>query len=841
MKIPFNIPGIKSYRGRYLYSLSLALVIIISFAYNSWNEITQTSQLTHNNIISRSKNSTTLNGIINKIPSIKVQIYQYSLDTEIISKVEINKSITNFIELTSKLDISVFDDIDPLILNNFIVQIPIELHDAILDLIAIRTNTNLWIPSTKIMSEQLSPLNEQIIITLNDMLIDLDTGDTPEASKITKKLLSIKTLWISIISEFRLIMANRFGFFGTSEEGVSSRLTNLDILFPRLESDLNNFQLLISNDEYEFTREIFFPQLKNKISNWKALHKSAIKLILKQGWRKDIDILHRTEVLLDRFNDTFVMLNSELTRQSVNDIKILNDINRSLSFFIIMLSLLALFLAVVGYLFFDRNILNPIAKTTRALLLQSRGKSQELDMHSKASETRDLIDAFNQMSEQIRQRENRLDFMAHHDALTRLPNRLLFNERLEHATKLTARHGNQLALMLLDLDRFKLINDTLGHLCGDMLLQQTATRLKQAMRSEDTIARLGGDEFSIIIENISDVAETEILADKIIQLFNQPFYIDGQKIHVTTSIGITMSPLDSIDPITLIRYADIAMYQSKNLGGNQYTNFDIELEYSEESMINFENQLREAISENQIELHYQPLIDVSNPAFISSEALLRWNHPERGLLHPESFISSLDNSALLFDLTCWVIRESHKFQLATQKNSNIIPTLSVNLPAAIFQQKLYRDKIEFILLNEISTVQNFVIEITEDTLISDMDSTSISLTKLHDKGFKIALDDFGTGQSSLSHLRVFPIDIIKIDLEFIRNVHINENDANLVSAIISMGHDLGMRVVAEGVEKQAQLDFLTDRGCHLIQGYFFSRPMPADEYVKYFHQQLNPN
>ncbi|MCK4708922.1 MAG: GGDEF domain-containing protein, partial [Gammaproteobacteria bacterium] len=386
--------------------------------------------------------------------------------------------------------------------------------------------------STKIMSEQLTPLNEKIIITLNDMLTDLDSSNTPEASEITQKILSIKTIWLSIVSEFRLIVANRFGFFGSSEEGLSSRQYNLDILFPQLESELNSFESLISNGEYDFTREIFYPQLKTSISNWTVLHNKTIKMILKKGWRKDIEVLHRIENLLDSFNQTFVLLNDELTRQSVNDIRTLNNINRSLSFFIIMLSLLALLIAIIGYLLFERNILNPITKTTRALLLQSKGKSQELDIHSDASETRDLIEAFNQMSEQIKQREKRLDFMAHHDTLTNLPNRLLFNERLEHATKLTERGGSQLALMVLDLDRFKLINDTLGHLFGDKLLQQTATRLKQAMRSEDTIARLGGDEFAIIIENISSTAEAEIFTNKIIQLFNRPFHIDEQEIHV---------------------------------------------------------------------------------------------------------------------------------------------------------------------------------------------------------------------------------------------------------------------------------------------------------------------
>ena len=839
MKAILQLPGLKSYRGRYLYGIAVALCILSLFTFYSWKEITESSRLTQQNIVYRNNNAQTLNEIINQIPAIKVQVYQYSLSPESHSKIAINKSITHFIELTANLDISVFDDIDPITLNNFIVQIPIQLHDSMIDLIAVRTDTRLWVPATKIMSEQLSPLNDQVITTLNDMLTSIESYDEPDSNELYRKITSIKAHWSIIISDFRLIISNRFGFFGKTEEGLSSRIQNLDTLLPQLENELVELELFISGKDHDFVAEIFLPQLKTTISSWSKTHKKAVNLLLSKDWRTDIKILHRIEILLETFNTTLISLRTELTNQSDADIRKLNEINKSLSIFIIIISLSGIFIAVLGYLVFDRNILKPIARTTRALLLQSKGKSQELNIHSTGSETQNLIEAFNQMSEQIKQRETRLDHMAHHDALTGLPNRLLFNERLEHATDLTKRSDKKLALMLLDLDRFKMINDTLGHLFGDKLLQQTAARLKHCMRAEDTIARLGGDEFAIILENINHPDEVDKFAHKIITLFREPFHIEEQEVHTSTSIGIALAPLNSSDPASLIRFADIAMYQSKNLGRNQHTWFNNELENEEESMINFENRLREAITENQLEIHYQPLIDTNDSTYISSEALLRWNHPDRGILYPGQFISNLDNSAILFDLTCWVIRESQRFQLKVEKLYGFIPNISINLPAITFQQKSYRDKIETILLREVNTPDKLVIEITEDTLISDMENTSICLNKLHQRGFKIALDDFGTGQSSLSHLRVFPIDIIKIDLEFIRHVHTDKNDANLVSAIISMGHDLGMKVIAEGVELQQQSDFLSDKGCNLIQGFFYSKPQPAESYIKFIQQQMN--
>lgn len=837
MKLHHRLPGTDSYRGRYLYFVAFALIIFSLFTYSSWKQITQASQITKENIINRNKNNATLNAIINQIPAIKVQIYQYSLDPLLHTEIQTNHSITQFIELISQLDISAFDDFDPIELNNFIIQIPIQLHEKMIDLIAIRSNTGLWIPSTRIMSEQLLPLNNDIQQTLNAMIEDTDDLDI-DSLLLKNELLQIKATWIAIVSEFRLIAANRFGFFGTAPQGMDSRQKNLDIMLTRLQQQLHILEPLLAGDQHEFIRDIYYHKLLNDTAAWTDIHGEAIALIKQKDWRKDIGILERIEDLLDSFNKTFIALRAELNKQSISDIKKLNDINQSLSFFIIMMSALALFLSIIGYLIFDRNILQPIARTTRALLMQSQGVSHELNLKSKASETRNLVEAFNQMSEQIRQRETHLDFMAHHDALTRLPNRLLFNERLEHALTLLQRSQKKLAIMLLDLDRFKMINDTLGHLFGDKLLQEAAKRLLNCMRSQDTVCRLGGDEFSILVENISDAKEIEVFSKKIIDLFRQPFYIDDQEVHISTSIGIAIAPLHSNQPSTLIRYADIAMYQSKNLGGNQFTWFNNSLINAEQSIIHFENQLRNAIIQNQFEIHYQPLIDTQDSTFLSCEALLRWRHPERGLLYPGEFIGILENSEILYELTCWLIGETQKFQAGIGQRFSVMPTISINLPALIFQQKNYREKIFKLLTSQVQAVEHCVIEVTEDTLISDITNTSLCLNKLHQQGFKIALDDFGTGQSSLSHLRAFPIDIIKIDKEFIRHVDSDENDANLVSAIISMGHDLDIRVIAEGVENSSQLEFLTARHCRFIQGFLFSKPLPDEQYLKFIQQQI---
>jgi diguanylate cyclase len=831
MKFMKYLPGLASYRGRYLYLSALAFLIFCTFALINWKYINESSQHTRKNIYERNENSQALNQIINQYQLIRVQIYQFSLNPEQVSPLTINESITRLMELTSHIDVYMYDDIDTETLNNFIIQIPEQLHEIVLDFLQTRTNPELWIPAIRVMSQQLLPVNTEISNTLDEMIED-SSFYTSKSLQLKAKLLELKNIWLSMISEFRLLASNRMGIFKNSREGINNRVNNIDLYLKQSQVKLDELETLLANEEYAFLRKNLLPDLKQNMSQWIEIHARAKKLLLSKDWRSDIPALKKIDQLLNDFNHLLGVLSNELQKQSVNDIQSLDDNNRAYSLFFLLLGILMLVILSIIYLYIDRNILLPIARTTRALLLQSTGVSQELQISSRATETQQLVDAFNKMRQQINQRENRLDFIAHHDNLTNLPNRLMFNQRLEHAIQLTHRNDNQVALMLLDLDRFKIVNDTLGHLFGDKLLQQTAKRLKDAMRAEDTIARLGGDEFAIILENISSLIEVETFAKKIIHLFETPFIIDEQELHISTSIGITLSPLNSTDPDTLIRFADIAMYHSKNEGRNQYSFYSSELEDADESIINFENLLREAISMDQFELHYQPIVDITNERRNIGEALLRWKHPTRGLLLPKDFIPILDNSELLFELTCWVIRETAQIQHKIKRQLGFTPCLSINLPSSIFQLKQYRDKVEKLLLEQIEYPENYMLEVTEDSLITDIVNTVEFLKTLKKAGFHIALDDFGTGQSSLSHLRVFPIDTIKIDGEFVRDVTDDQNDANLVSAIISLAHDLGLSVIAEGVESQAQFDFLTDKGCHLFQGYFFSHPVSADEYLK---------
>ncbi len=808
------------------------MLLIGLIGYINWIKVRDTSKEVHFNISQRNKVSKHLDTIINQHQKIKEQLYQHSLSPESVSKIKLSKSTVNLAELSTNLDITFFDHVNYDVIDNVTIQMPLDIHMATVDLVAMRSNMDRWLPASTLMNNRIDPNRLKIITLLNEMLEDNQILSA-ESHLTQIKILKLKAEFNHIAAEFRLFVLNRIGLFYVQNETFNEREKNIKLLYNHFLSNINDLELTLDHEKYSFINSFVMPDLKEATVNWTNYMQLAVIALREDHWRQDIPILMKLDNLLNNYHHSITLLRTEITNQADTDIEKLYIINQSFTRFLVLLSFLFLIIAILGYVFFKKGILNPILQTTRAMLQQSTGESHELTIPAKSSETNDMVDAFNLMSEQIRIREEKLDFIAHHDPLTNLPNRLLFNERLEHAIKVTERNDRIISLLLLDLDHFKTINDTLGHLFGDELLQETAMRLQSCLRDEDTVARLGGDEFAIILENISNKNEVNIIADKIIKLFNSPFLINDQKLTISTSIGIAISPTHSQDTQTLIRFADLAMYKSKESGRNQYSWFSENLDLQEKTILNFENQLREAIKKDQFEIYLQPIIDINNSDYIAAEALIRWNHPKKGFLSPGQFLPQLSNTEILFDMTCWTLKEIIKTQNNIKKSINIDVIISINLSPNLFQVKSRREEFTNILIQNVKNPELLVLEITEDTLITDIKNTSLCLNLLNDHGFKVALDDFGTGQSSLSHLQAFPIDSIKIDKSFIQNVLTNKKDADLTSAVISLAIDLGMKVVAEGVEEKDQLEFLSNKGCHIIQGFYFSKPASIDQFKKF--------
>jgi len=432
----------------------------------------------------------------------------------------------------------------------------------------------------------------------------------------------------------------------------------------------------------------------------------------------------------------------------------------------------------------------------------------------------------------VREHQRVLAFRAHHDALTGLPNRIMLRDRLEQAIAQARRRKESVAVLWLDLDHFKFVNDSYGHQVGDALLTALSERLRATVRESDTVARLGGDEFVVLMPGISSDADAAAAAQKVLQALSTPFDIDGHALHASTSVGVSLFPQDGDTSEQLLSHADIAMYRAKNDGRNGFHFYSSELSEQSREREALTRALHVALDEQQFELHYQPKIDLGSGDIIGVEALIRWRHPERGLVSPADFIPIAEETGLIVPMGEWVLAtacaQAKAWQLDWQANVSV----AVNVSARQFRQHDLPATVQRVLADTGLPPQYLELELTESLLMQQTDVVVNALCAIRAMGVSLALDDFGTGFSSLTYLRRFPLNVLKIDRSFVSGVDSIEADAAITRAIIGMAHSLGLSVVAEGVETPAQLAFLQDQQCDVAQGYLLGRPMPAAELAK---------
>jgi len=424
----------------------------------------------------------------------------------------------------------------------------------------------------------------------------------------------------------------------------------------------------------------------------------------------------------------------------------------------------------------------------------------------------------------------KMTHLAQHDNLTDLPNRVLLNDRLREAIILSSRHQRKLSVLFLDLDRFKHINDSMGHVVGDRLLQSVARRLFACVRSSDTVARQGGDEFVVLLWEVRRAEAAAITAAKILAALRKPHLIDEHELHITGSMGIVTYPDDGTDVETLMKKADLAMYHAKETGRDSYQFFKPEMNARAIERQSLEDSLRYAIERQELVLHYQPKVNLATGGIIGAEALIRWRQPQRGLVPPGRFITIAEDCGLIVPIGRWVLREACRQTRAWQTAGLPPLCVAINVSAVELRAPGFVSGVRAILKETGLEPRYLELELTETVLIEDSRSVAEVLKELKDVGVLLALDDFGTGYSSLSHLKRFPIDALKIDQSFVRDLTIDEDDAGIVTAVIGMGKSLHMWVVAEGVETREQLEILQEHGCPQGQGYYFCRPLPAEEF-----------
>lgn len=456
-----------------------------------------------------------------------------------------------------------------------------------------------------------------------------------------------------------------------------------------------------------------------------------------------------------------------------------------------------------------------------------------------ASDLRKTLLRLQQEIARVKDSEASFTHLAQHDALTNLPNRLLLRDRVDQAIGHARRDGRQVALLFLDLDNFKTINDSLGHAAGDELLQEVARRLRETLSDIDTVSRQGGDEFLVALADVDDLAVVSSLAGRMQRRLAQPFTLKGMQLVTSISIGIALFPGDGEDFDTLLRHADMAMYQAKSAGRNAYCFFDERMNADNRERLALELDLRQALSRDEFVLHYQPIVDLRSGRLLAAEALLRWRHPEFGLLGPDRFIGAAERSGLIVEIGEWVLGEACRQAILRQAGGLPRFVMSVNLSAVQFRRGNLGNLGEVVqaaLTRYGLSPSGLELELTESILLQDCEQ----LRQLKELGVKLSIDDFGTGYSNLAYLQRFQVDKLKIDQSFVRGLGDNPQNQAIVTAIVQMARSLGLHTVAEGIEDEAIRQLLVELGCDQGQGYLFARPLPAAELNSFVTRQSLP-
>jgi len=503
-------------------------------------------------------------------------------------------------------------------------------------------------------------------------------------------------------------------------------------------------------------------------------------------------------------------------------------------------------LRVVGR---EKDELGDLIADFNAMLDEIQARDTALEEHKHMLEervlqrTRELkianleLESAKEQAESVAQR---MRYHAHHDGLTGLPNRTLLNDRISTELAHARRNQTMMALLFLDLDRFKLINDSLGHATGDQLLREISRRLKSCVREEDTVARLGGDEFMVLLPRISSAADAGRIGRKIVDCLVEPASCNGHELHITTSIGISIYPNDGRDAGTLIKNADISMYRAKELGRNKVVYYTATMNTGSRKQLTLENNLRKALEKDELRLLYQPKVDISRNRITGAEALLRWDHPSLGPVSPREFMPIAEDSGLIEPIGEWVLQTAFAELARWHAAGHQDLTMAVNLSTV----QLVRPGLENCVAAALATTGidagRVELEITENVAMLNIDSAITTLGKLKRMGVSIAMDDFGTGYSSLSYLRRLPVDTVKIDHSFVRRVPENKEDAMIVLAIIAMARSLNLGLIVEGVENARQLRFFRQQGCEIVQGYLFSPPVESAEILRILESNRTP-
>ena len=710
-----------------------------------------------------------------------------------------------------------------------------ELNTQVIHLLELRSEPAKLYPAIQISRSSMLD-NQGLFADLIGIAIDEAVNSPDETSRDTLILLmGMRYQWSQMTSLYRMYLVNRLALL--DEKTLTSQVQNIEIFHSGLINMFKVFDKLNAGGDLDFQASDAIPKLKVATEVWINDFRKIASTNTPEKWRTDYPII-KTKIapLMGRIWQGVREYDRHMEHNIKESLLRLSMAGNNISFILIAFTAAGLVLLIALYYFIGRTLIKPIESISAAMRQEAKDGRylKPLFIKGKSKETEDLIDAFSMMQLQVHNRKSDLEYQTLHDSLTNLPNRLLLFDRIHQTISQAKRNDANFSLIMIDLDRFKEINDTLGHYAGDMLLQDISNRLVDCLRQVDTVARLGGDEFAVLIPDC-DEEQSKKIALKIRECMQSAVQVNGQSLYVSGSLGIAVYPSHGVDSETLLRRADISMYVAKRKGSA----FEVYSQEQDDHSINrleLKYKLQKAIDENELELYFQPQIKCQQREVVSAEALVRWIGHKGTIVMPDVFIPMAEECGLIKSLTEWVIVAAIKQQCYWRDNGLNIH-ISVNLSAKNLLDPDF-DGFVFEQYKKYGLPSGAIsFEITESAMMEDTDRALVMMKRLKANDFNLIIDDYGTGFSSLAYLKKFPISDLKIDKSFVMNMMENDEDAMIVKSTIDLAHNLGLKVTAEGVESEDVLDMLCELHCDMAQGHFIEKPIAAADFLAWY--QLN--
>ncbi len=711
-----------------------------------------------------------------------------------------------------------------------------ELNRDIEELIQTRIEPTLQYPSLALSNRILRPsritTNNALAVMLNEMKED---GTARKDFEVYRTVIETRHLWSQMLSNFRLYLANRVGSF--NESALPEQETAVDTMYAQLTEQLQLLNTYADQNRLGFQSSVALEDLQTSLGNWHRGFIEVKKIHHSANWRADTAFIKdRIEPRLEGISRLLELLDKEIENSATLDLQALTSVTALQTNILFIIAGFGLGFLALAVLSMQRLVFRPIETVAKALKAEAFGKEGVVLPTVRSRETQNLIDAFAEMRKQVHMRQAELVHQALHDGLTNLPNRTLLHDRVEHAIHLARREHKHFALLMMDLDRFKEVNDTLGHHVGDNLLVEVGKRLFSNLREIDTVARLGGDEFAILLPN-SEIHQARATAEKVLAALEEVFAINELKLYVNASIGIADYPDHGSDVATLLQRADVAMYVAKKnkLGIAVYDKKDDEYSVGRLSLM---SDLREAIETDSLALHFQPKFDMYTGTVIGAEALLRWEHPTYGAIPPDQIVTLSEQTGLIDSLSYWVLSKAIG-QCALWRAQGMEFSIAVNLSVFNLKDTGLVEYIQSLLTEHKLPHEALMLEITESAMMANPMQAMQTLSQLDVMGVQLAIDDFGTGFSSLAYLKQLPVDELKIDKSFVIDLTKDESDEMIVRSTIELAHNMGLNVVAEGVECAETYRMLQELGCDMAQGYFLSPPLKISHMEKWLRHDAD--